>query len=88
MLLLSCLILGVKGSKKIHRLLVFTVTTPTQASLGAKFCTEKCPESGRNIEANFRGGLPAVTGSFTVNIGRFNGKWQLFRVPVYEYVNR
>jgi hypothetical protein len=32
--------------------------------------------------------LPAVTGSFTVNIGRFNRKWQLFRVPVYEYVNR
>ena len=82
------LILEVKRGTSIPSLFVVTVTAPIQASLHAKFCTEKCPESGRNIEAGFRGGLPAVTGTFTLNIGSFNKKWQLFRIPVYEYANR
>ena len=88
MLIFPHLTLGVKRGTTIPSLLVFTVTAPIQASLGAKFCTEKCPESGRNVEANFRGGLPAVTGSLTLNIASFNKNCQLFRAPVYEYANR
>jgi hypothetical protein len=67
---------------------VFSVTAPIETSLDAKFCTEKCPDAGRNIEASFRGGLPAVTGSITLNIGKFNKNWKVFNIPVYEYANR
>ena len=79
---------GVKRGTSIPSLLVFTVTAPIQATIGAAFCTEKCPESGRNVEANFRGGLPTITGSLTLNIGSFNRNWQLFKISVYEYANR
>ena len=72
----------------VPSLFVFTVTAPIQASLDAKFCTEKCPDVGRNIEANFRGGLPAVTGSLTLNIGSYNKNWEVFRKPMYEHVAR
>lgn len=80
--------IDIKRGASVPSLLVFTVTAPIEASLDAKFCTEKCPDAGRNIEANFRGGLPAVTGTLTLNIGSYNKNCEVFRKSVYEHVAR
>ncbi|XP_028399971.1 uncharacterized protein LOC114523292 [Dendronephthya gigantea] len=79
-------ILGGKNSSNIPSLFVFKLTAPLTTSLNAKFCTEKCPDSGGNIEATFRGGLPKISGSLTVNIGPYNKNFKLFGIPVYENV--
>ncbi|XP_028400062.1 uncharacterized protein LOC114523364 isoform X2 [Dendronephthya gigantea] len=79
-------ILGSKKGSTLPSLLVFKLTAPITASVDAKFCTEKCPYAGRNVEANFRGGLPTVSGSLTINIGPFNKNWKIFEISVYESV--
>ena len=87
-LILCFFFADVKKGSSVPSLLVFTMTAPIQASLDAKFCTEKCPDAGRNIEANFRGGLPAVTGSLALNIGSYKKSWEVLRKPLYEHVAR
>ncbi|XP_028400060.1 uncharacterized protein LOC114523362 [Dendronephthya gigantea] len=77
-------IFDVKRGTSIPSLFVFTLKVPLTTTLDAKFCTEKCPDAGQNIEANFRGGVPKVTGSLTLNIGSYNKNWNLFTTSLFE----
>ena len=86
---LSILFLGFENVISIDTsLLVLAIAAPIQATIGVGFCTEMCPESGRNIEASFRGGLPTINVSLALNTGIYNTKWSLFNISVYEYSNR
>ena len=86
--LLCLIIAGVPRDNASAPLLELTISAPLFAEVAGSFCSEKCQDKDKNIEASFSAGLPAISGDLALNLGFYQKSWNLFSVKIYEVTLR